>query len=426
MRVEVSAPQPGLIATATHLHHRRTDVRWFALAMCLATLASVIDVGDVLDRGPATRYLLLVVPMGSLLLVRLGRPTSLIRRPTPGDVCVLLLVVFGLVGAFYGSAFLGTKQTARPIFIPMVLGLASLFLLDRPSESEVASIFRWISWIATTYVVFNFIVNINVIPGLVEYRQYRNASFSFVALAIGCAVIKRRWVKLAITCVLTAGIFATYPSATSALIVLGTGLTLFVTGKRATGFRTGVVLVCVMAAGGFLLANFGSTVDLASRYFDLVNKARTESGRIELWSKGLSKFEESPIFGEAFAGDIVTIRDRDEQTIPFHNDYVLFLASGGIVGLGLLLGWIVSTEATLLRRHREYRDAGDRGRADLVRATLVVLNGFIVAMAFNPVLGGITRSAAIFGLSAIALSLGRPTHVRSRAARGGAVVVPSI
>ena len=52
--------------------------------------------------------------------------------------------------------------------------------------------------------------------------------------------------------------------------------------------------------------------------------------------------------------------------------------------------------------------AGQDERANLIRAILVCLNAFFVAMAFNPVLPGASRSATIFGLYAIAMSLGEP------------------
>lgn len=398
----------------------------FAVALLLTILASVVDVVNFLDRGTAVRYLILIVPLAGLALARLQRPTLLIRYPTFGDVVVILLVLYGLGGALFGAMFLGTQQTARPVFLPLVIGFAPLFLLDTPSDAEVDRIFRWLSGISTIYVVLNFVVNLNLIGGLVEYRQFRNASFAFVALALGCAVIRRQWLKLAVLSVLVAGIFATYPSATSALMLVGTGLTLFLTGRRATGLRAWVIVLSVATTSGFLVVNFQSAINLASSYIDLVDKAHTETGRVELWMDGLETFRESPIVGSVFSGDIVTIRERDDEAIPYHNDFVLFLAEGGLVGLSLLLAWIVFVEATLLRRHRRYRDAGQRPQAQLTRAILIVLNGFFVAMAFNPVLAGITRSAAIFGLSAIALSLGEPRVVRGGSALSEGSEVPSI
>lgn len=408
MRVEVPSPAVRTVALPAGWRPQRSDVTIFAIALLLILFASVVDVFNVLDRGDGTRYLILTVPVAGLAVTRLRRPSFLIRQPGLGDALVIILFLYGLGGSLYGATFLGTTSTGRPVFLPLVLGFTPLLLMDRPSDAEVDRIFRWLSWIATTYVVLNFVVNLNLIGGLAEYRQFRNASFAFVALALGCAVIRRRWVTLAFLLALVAGIFATYPSATSAIMLMGTGLTLFLTGRRATGLRAFVVISTVVVSGALLAVNFEAAIDLTSRYFDLVNKAHTEGGRFELWTDGLAKFERSPIVGQAFTDNIVAIRNRDQASIPYHNDFILFLAEGGIVGVGLLLTWIAYVEATLLKRHREYRAARRRPQADLTRAILILLNGFFVAMAFNPVLSGITRSTAIFGLSAIALSLGSP------------------
>ncbi len=426
--VGIPARAAPLLALPTNRRKVRSDVFIFAAALLLILFVSVVDVRNDLDRGDAARYLILMVPLAALVAVRLRHPTFLIRRPTVGDVAAVTLFLFGLGGSLYGATFLNTSSTARPVFIPLVLSVAPLLLLHRPSDAEVDRIFRWLSWIGVTYVVLNFVVNFNLIGNLLEYRQFRNASFAFVPLALGCAVIRRRRARLALLLVLVAGIFATYPSATSALVLMGTGLTLFLTSPRATGWRAVLVTITVVTIAGFLLANFQSAVNLTSRYADLVDKAHTEAGRLKLWSEGLARFEESPIFGNAFADEIVVLRERDDKAIPYHNDFVLFLAEGGIVGAGLLLTWMVWVESTLLRRHRQYRALGLRAQADLTRAILVVLNGFFIAMAFNPVLSGITRSAAIFGLSAIALSLGSPWASRAadRHVFNGGYAAPSI
>ena len=404
--VTPAGTSPFLLPDVRRTPH--SDVFLFAVALLAIVFVSVIDVRNDLDRGEASRYLILMVPLAALLAIRLRQPSLIIRKPTVGDVALLTLFLFGLGGSLYGVIFMSTSSTARPVFVPLVLGIAPLLLLHRPSDAEVNRIFRWLYAIAVTYVLLNFVVNLNLIGNLLEYRQFRNASFAFVPLALACAVIRRHWIRLAAMLVLLAGILATYPSATSALVLVGTGLTLFLTSPRATGWRAILTSVAVIAMTAFLLMNFQSAVNLASRYADLVDKAHTEAGRLQLWSEGLARFEESPIFGNYFADEIVVLRERDDKAIPYHNDFVLFLAEGGIFGAALLLTWIVWVEITLLRRHRQYRVAGQHARADLTRAILVALNGFFVAMAFNPVLSGITRSAAIVGLSSIALSLGSP------------------
>ena len=164
-----------------------------------------------------------------------------------------------------------------------------------------------------------------------------------------------------------------------------------------------MALVAVLA-----LANFQAGVNITSRYFNAVGKADANAGRIDLWTAGFERWQESPIIGRVFTGDSVAIRSRDQKALPYHNDYVLFLAEGGLLGAGLLLAWMLLVEITLLRRYRGFIRAGQDAHAGLLRAILVCLNAFFVAMVFNPVLPGASRSATVFGLYAIAMSLGGP------------------
>jgi hypothetical protein len=180
----------------------------------------------------------------------------------------------------------------------------------------------------------NVLVNTQILPGLLEYHQYRNANVAYLAMAIACAYVSRRWLRLGAVGAMVLAIFATYPSATTVLVLLATGLTLFMTSPRATALRIVVVAGTVVLVAALALANFEAGVALSSRYFALVNKAQTSGGRLDLWSQGIDRFEESPVFGSAFADEVVAIRSRDQRALPFHNDFLLFLAEGGLVGLG--------------------------------------------------------------------------------------------
>ena len=128
---------------------------------------------------------------------------------------------------------------------------------------------------------------------------------------------------------------------------------------------------------------------MSDRYFDLVNKANANATRLDLWSAGVDRFETSPLVGSVFSGEVVAERSRDGKDLPFHNDFVLFLALGGLLGIGLFLAFLIVTEVTLIRWVHRFRRAGDQDRASLVRAVLVGINAFFVAMAFNPVLSGL-------------------------------------
>ena len=405
-----------------------TDTYVLWRAYLLIMLAASFDVYDWLDRsvqGGSNRYLIIAVPLVAAAWIRLRHPGFFVRRPMPSDIVLFALFIFGLGGSLIGVAFLGTVENARPVFLPMMVAFLYLLTIDDPTDREVSTTLNWLSWIATAYTAMNAIVNLQLLPGLLLFKQYRNASVSMVALAVATAVVLGNRRRLALVLALAAVIFVTYPSATSVLVGASVVLTFYITGKRSSGLRTIVVVVSVVTVSVLALANFDRGVELADRYFAVVDKTNANSGRLDLWSDGLERWREAPIFGNGFAGEVTAVRERDERSLPFHNDFVLFLANGGIVGLGLLVAWVVLTELTLLRRYRGFVRAHDMRRAGFLRAILVCLNAFVVAMAFNPVLPGASRSVTIFGLYAIAMSLGDPSQIYRRSvARGSEVSEP--
>ena len=409
--VERVRPAPLPSVPAMRGRNRSTDSFVLWKAYLLIMLAASFDVYDWLDRsvqGGATRFLIIVVPIAAAVWIRMRRPRFLVRMPVPSDIVLFALFIFGLGGSLIGIAFLGTVENARSVFLPMVVAFLYLLTTEDPTDSEVSKTLSWLSVISVAYTAMNAFVNLGLLPGLSDFKQYRNASVAVIALAVGSTFVLGARRRLALVLVLAAAIFITYPSATSVLVGASVVLTFYLTGKRAGGVRTGLVAFTIVIVATLALVNFERGVEIADDYFAVVDKANANSGRLDLWAEGLERWREAPIFGSGFAGEVTAVRERDERALPFHNDFVLFLASGGSVGLGLLLAWFVLTEVTLLRRYRGWARAGDRTRAGLLRAILVCLNAFVVAMAFNPVLPGASRSATIFGFYAIAMSLGEP------------------
>jgi O-antigen ligase len=411
----------AMVSNADPVVHATDSYRMARSFLILMSLVT-IDVFNVLDRGRAAlgagqadaqrpgplRYVVLLVPILTIVWARMRVPSFAVRRPDTSDIVLFILFVLGLGGSLVGVAFFGTQDTVRPVFLPMILGLLFLFTLREPTDAEVGKMLRWLGWIGLVYVVMNAAVNTKVLPGLLVYKQYRNASFAYVALALACAFVMGRRGRLTALIVLTGVIFLTYPSATSLFVLAVVFLTLFLTARRSSGLRVLLVGFAVVLVTAIALLNFQTGVRLTSDYFSAVGKVDANNGRLDLWSAGVAKWEESPWIGRVFTGDAVAVRQRDQKPLPYHNDFVLFLAEGGLLGVGLLVGWMLLAEITIIRRYRGFVRSGQDAHANLLRVIIVCLNAFFVAMAFNPVLPGASRSATIFGLYAIAMSLGTP------------------
>jgi hypothetical protein len=404
---------------------RRSDAFVIYGGIMLLMLLSCLDAIDFFDRpNGKSRYLILLLPVGAALWVRARHPSWSVREPTLGHVLVGAMVVIGLGGSVYGMIFYHTQQGPLNVFIPMTVGLLLLLATDGPRDREVPRTLHLLGLIGFAYVIMNFLLNTGVLLSITRRLgplasssfasdlstslKYRNASAAFVALAFGCAIVERRPRRVIVLTILYAVIFATYPSATQLLIFCGTALTLLLTSRRASALRTLVTGAVVLLITATALLNVNAVIRLSTSYFSTVGKLNSTAGRLDLASAGIDEFKQSPLVGQLFTSDAVAVRLRDNTTLPFHDDFVLFLAEGGLLGIALLVSWMAYTEITLLRRYREFMNAGDVNRARLIRALLVMVNAFFIAIPFNPVMEGVTRTATLFGVWAIAMSLGRP------------------
>jgi O-antigen ligase len=389
-----------------------TDTYRFSRSLILILLATTLDVANFLDRGNFLKYLLLLVPLVSIALIRLRTPSSHIRIPASTDLVLLVLWPLGIVGTLYGMWFLDTNATALSIFLPMSIAFLYLGTVENMTDAEVRTLLRRLAWVGSVYILLNAFVNTGVLPSILEKNQYRNASLIFMALGIGGSVILRRWLRVVILVALEAFVFMTYPSGTSVLVFITILLTFSMTEPRPSKVRPYVIAFLIGCAVAVVLANFATGITITNKYFSLVGKNNANSSRLQAWGEGLNRFEGSPIIGSAFSRPGVTtvVRPggRGEFQIPFHNDYIFFLATGGILGLGLLVTWIIATELAVLRRYGYLLETGDSARAALLRALLVGFSVFFVTSAFNPTIMGMSRSASIFAVYGLMMAIRTP------------------
>lgn len=386
-----------------------TDSYRYARALLVIFLATAVDVFNVLDRssrGGPVRYLILLIPVAALLAIRADGSTMM-RSPAAHERALIALFVFGLVGTSYGILFLGVTSTARALFLPMSIAILALFVVQPLTSDEARKLTRALAWIATIYIVLGAVVYSGLVPGLAEFRQFKNATFPYVTIGISAAyMLHRRFWAVALMG-LAAVIFVGYSSATSVLVVLVTVVAFLATGRTASRARPYAIAIAAVVIAAVAVANFGRSEELAGRYFEAVGKRNTTQGRIEFWANGIAEFQASPFIGAGFASDTVVEASRERQS-PYHNDFVMFLAEGGLLGTLLLLGWLGFLFRILITRYFGFVRTGEHDRAVLARLVLIGLVGFVVAMVFNPVLEGLSRSATIFALAAIGSMLGDP------------------
>lgn len=406
----LNVPQAGTWQSGAEMtaeSRQGSEAYRLGLSLGLVLLPVVADVNNQLNKGAGAvggtklRYLLLLIPVASMLLIRLRQPSSFIRRTELSDRFLLFLAMYGLAGSIYGSLVLHTRSTALPIFLPMIVGLLHMGVRDRLSPREAKRLLRWVAFVGLIYIGLNALANSGLAPPLAASRSYRNAKVLFVVVGVVAAILARQRLRAIVLTALGAYIFFTYPSATTVVVAGVALITLFATRPKASSVRPYVVGVAALVIATVGLANIDRTIGLTNTYFLFVGKQNNNDTRVALYQAGVDQIRSSPFFGDAFSGELsVTIRLPSGQlfTAPFHDDYILLAAAGGLISLLLFLGWAISTEIGALRRYQYLVASGGGENAALLRTALVGFNAWLAAALFNPLFQGLGRSITLFAL----------------------------
>ncbi len=378
------------------------------LMVCVA-----LDTVDFFDKGGKGRYVLPLIPVAvaaSILVRRRGQVIRRLRRP---DKLLVLLMGIGLGGSLYGTVFLGTQSTTLPVFFPMIVALTYLVTLERPSDQEVRKLLRALALIGLLYVFMNAIANSGALSSIFAAKVYRNSKVFFILMGIAAAILARRRLVLSLMLLLSAFVFITYPSGTDVIVTLVTVMTFWMTKPRSSGMRPYVIVGLGLSIFILVLVNLSSATSIANSYFGSVGKRNNTTTRLALSQAGIDLFKQSPIYGSGFSGEITILVYRQSDfrapfKAPFHDDYIMLLAAGGLIGFGLMAWWVAATEAEILRRYRGFVANGDVQSANFLRALLVAFNVFFVSAMFNPELSAAGRGTILFAIYAMMMMLGLP------------------
>jgi len=371
-----------------------------------------LDFRDYFDKsGSTARYALLFIPFAGILLARLRFRSTLMRRWSAPDRLLFILMVWGILGSLYGKHHDHTTSGALPVFAPMLIAFTYLLAETPPTDRECWRILNGLSIVGLVYAFMNAVANAGA--SFVAAKTYRNSKILYVVMGVAATYqLRRRWRLLAM--LLLAGfIFATYPSGTDVVVTVVGLATWFFTKPRGSPLRPAVVVTLGALLLLLAIANFAASTGLAAEYFHAVGKKNNNNARIALYSAAVDQVKSSPLVGTGFTGSIteLVIRQAGEGAAfkaPFHDDYLMIAANGGLLGLMLFVLWIVATEVNVLRRYRGFLAAREYPRAMLLRTLLVGFNTLFAAALFNPELEAIGRGATVFGIYALMMVLGRP------------------
>ena len=177
------------------------------------------------------------------------------------------------------------------------------------------------------------------------------------------------------------------------LAVLLPALALTQTRSHWLGFAVGAATILlsrvprawwVVPVGGIAF-RFAAPARLAARFASILDPHEPgNAGRLSMWRSGWDIFREHPITG-AGVQDLLALYRRHKypdatfEAGHFHNNFVQFAVSAGVLGLGAFTFWVVAGARQLLRA-RAVASADDRG---LMASALAIFAAMLVAGMFD-------------------------------------------
>ena len=380
-------------------------------ALWTATLATfvllVVDVQGLFTHGDTAavsplRYLLLPVPVVVVFLA--ARQTSTRPPIRIGDVFITILMVWGLAASLiYKVGAASGAISGLSMFLPMLLVLLPFF--PRGGEVDEASARRMLdlfTYVGAAYVLVHLSASLGV-PGVAKGAHGHQQGFLLAAAFASAYVTRRR--KLAfLELVAITAIYLLYPAATYITTAGAVVVTVLLLSAKRSGLRNltiGVAVVAVLILGfsSSLSSDQGSFANtLLPRYFEAIGKSDNSDFRREMLKLGVEQVKGSPVIGANFtAGFALPTKFRaGNQVVLPHNDYLELALAGGLLALGLFLGWAASVNVLAIRRHRAQAQAGARAQAALIWTMLIGFNACLSVALFQPVLFEVGTVAVFF------------------------------
>lgn len=393
----------------------------------LVTALVVFDIYGLSLGSGSARYALVALPVIVLGMARSRLNPLTIRGPGPADVYLLALFLFGTAGSLWAIMFGTTRSPALALFLPMSLALLHLTTLGTMDEDEAKVNLRWLSFLMSAYVAVHAASALGLLElinagGANPAASVAGAVFGhekafLLCTALAAASLMRRWRLVILLLVLWLVAFVAYPAASYLVAAVVTLMTVLATGHRSTRTRAyGLGVLCIaflaLVVAEVTTSGPGTASSLSSSYFDAVGKSDNNETRAELWSEAWDKMWASPVFGSAFAGDtaIEVPLDGKRREVPPHNDFLQMGMGGGLLGMGLLSGWVLMTNAVALGRVRRIRSSGLTNTAMLVRVLLVGYNSFFAVALLNPVMSRVGLSIVVMLFYAMMMTIDEPSQ----------------
>ena len=303
----------------------------------------------------------------------------------------------------------------------MALGLTHLLVRQPVSDLDADRWQRVFVRAAVLFLAFRVLSETPLWP-LAKPTTTPHEQLFFFALGLAAAVLTHRRGALVVILVLATVMFLQYPAATWLVVVMSAVATGWATSRR--GRRTATFVMFAFAVGvlgfGFLQVQGGQS-SLAKTYFTAVSKGDDTSTRSELWKAAEHEIGKSPLVGSVYSGyftvpnvnGVITTSPLTAR-VEIHNDYLQQGVLGGLFGLFLFGGFIISTNVVMMRRIRRLSDLGAGAELDLARVLLIAFNAALSGAVFNPELSQLGTCLSIFLVYSLMMTVRPQTDIATQ------------
>jgi O-antigen ligase len=326
----------------------------------------------------------------------------------------LFVTLLSLMFAVYPST--GSTETISYVLYIMFLAIFVQSIRTQTEIDRCLGIYTFAIAVGTFYGLATFTAGVAHLASgpIADPNDYASTLAGGLPLAAYFArhAARGRWLWRIGALLIVATLLATLSrgAAVGAAVVL---LWAFFSGRISFRVITSIVVALAVGGGvGYLL--FKPVIDQHLQEKSAIATTNVVS-REAFWTAAIHMAEHYPVLGVGPNGFTVLAQSYIQndpivlQNPETHNTYLQILAEGGILGLALYLGFLLSTAQALRTAKRLAAAAGDRRGVDLADALMAGFLWTLVTMIF------ITRQLSIplFLISGIAGSINLARAARS-------------
>ena len=298
---------------------------------------------------------------------------------SPKYIWLSLYLVYGITGIATGKLYFGSVNGPLPLVVPYTLLFFNIAELHKSTSMHKA--LRYVSLLCLVGNILIILTRIKAIP-LLELFQFSHENSYTLPLAIGCAILAKSKLLLALNLVACVGMFQVYPAGTYLLTFAIIGcfsLAYFLRkSKYILRFTFAILWLFEFYYIYQITFHFNKFLFQSNAFYSLLGKADNSLYRKILSDQLLIYFYERPIFGFGFGGEVLVATRF--STIPAHNDYLTIAVAGGLIGLALFLLMTFSIQWNSIQKLSQVSDMDCK----ILFILLCTTNVFFVSVAVNP------------------------------------------